>query len=269
MPRPPPLFSNPFFNNKPMNIRARLLSIVAFLCVISAFSGCATIGLSLYRVMGTGMDTRLKLKHPETGREIVMIGMIHLERPEFFEEIRLYLDSIKREDGYVVFYEKVGREGIDSMRLDTLLRKFRRVVGIDLRVRDENLMSQKKFVMQSLSRLGLTTNRDIRVDMTWDEMITEYEKRYEEIVLTDYDWQTPLTEKYKRRKSGKQEYSSYPMLHTIRNEYIFEKMEQSPHQKIALIYGKWHWWFIYPKLEDAGYRIVEGKPYRSWEPDYD
>jgi hypothetical protein len=209
-----------------------------------------------------GLEKQMKLKHPETGREIVMIGMMHVEKPEFFDEIRQYLDSVKRE-GYVVFYEGIrngNKEDADSLRIDTILRKFRRVVGVDLDLfySNEKLLSGK-YTMQTLTILGLTTEKDINTDMTYNELITEYEKRYGEIVLSDYDWQTDLGEKYRRRKAGKQKYSEYRMTNTIREDFVVEKVLNSSHEKIVLLYGAAHWYSLYPPFRDTGYEIVEGK----------
>lgn len=196
-----------------------------------------------------------------------MIGMIHIEKPGFFEEIRLYLDSLKREE-YVVFYEGVSRGDVDSMRLDTVLRKFRRVTGINLDryYSNEELFSSGKYTLQTLGNLGLTTDRDINVDINYNELITEYESRYGEIILTDYDRQTGLAEKYKRRKAGREEYSEWDMTNTIREDAIIEGVLNSHHQKIVLLYGVSHWYALYPPFMDTGYEVVEGKPYPSWKP---
>ena len=242
--------------------------LLAILCCAFISQGC-TIGprVAIARALRKhGLEKQMKMRHPETGREIIMIGMIHVEKPEFFEEIRQYLDSVKRE-GYVVFYEGIDRYDADSARLDTALRKFRRVVGIDLDLAyDYEEILSAGYTLQSLEDLGLTTDRDINGDMTYNQLITEYERRYGEIVLTDYDWQTGLAEKYKRRKSGKQEYSSYDMTNTIREDYIIEEAMNSSYEKIVLLYGLSHWHFLFQPFLDAGYEVVEGKPYPSYKP---
>lgn len=242
--------------------------LFAALCVLFIFTECTSIKIISARTLfGTGLDRCMKLKHPETGREVVMIGMIHVEKPKFFEEIRLYLDSLKNE-GYVVFYEGI-TEGVHPPRLDTILRKFRRTTGYDIDYFYRKAFSSKTYTMQTLTNLGLMTDSDINVDMTLDGMVTEYEKRYEEIVLTDYDWQTGLMEKYRWRKSGKQRYNEWHMIHTLREEHIVETVKNSEHDKIVLLYGAGHWFFLYPKIEDLGYRIIEGKPFKGWKPNYD
>ncbi len=253
-------------------MKFRLRILFAILGCVVLFQGCTTSSrVGIARTLRKhGLEKQMKLRHPETGREIIMIGMIHIEKPEFFEEIKEYLDSVKRE-GYVVFYEGVrdGEEGADPCRIDTVLRKFRRVAGLDVDYFYTKQLSYGKYVMQSLERLGLSTDRDINVDMTIDEMVTAYEKEYEEISLTDYDWQTDLSEKYKWRKSGKQRYNEYAMIHTLRDRHIIENVDKSPYDKIVLLYGASHWFNLYPPFRDAGYEVVEGKPYPSYKPQED
>jgi hypothetical protein len=240
-------------------MRIGLTTLAVLVSTLFAVTGCLRTGLAIHKAMGgAGLEDRMKLQHPETGRQIVMLGMIHLEKPQFFDEIRHYLDSLKR-DGYVVFHEGVKGDGIDSLRLDTLLRKFRRVTGVYLTEFYDNISVGEKHVIQSTSMLGLNTPGDILVDTDYDELITEYEKRYGEILLSDYDLRTPLTQKYKRRKAGKEKYSKYNMIYTIREDHIAEAVRNSPHQKIVLLYGKGHWYGLYPYFRDAGFQITEGK----------
>lgn len=249
----------------------RLRIIFALICCAFTLSGCVSTIVMVGRMYpSVGLEKRVRLKHPETGREVVIIGMIDVEKPEFFGEIRQYLDSVKRE-GYVVFYEGIERydDDDDPARLDTVRRKLRRVEGTNPDHYYDKISLPKRYELQSIEVLGLTTDRDFNVDMTIDEMVTEYERRYGEIVLTDYDWQTGLGEKYKRRKSGKQEYSSYDMERTIRDDYITEEALNSPHEKIVLLYGASHWFSLYPPFMDAGYEVVEGKPYPSYKPKED
>ena len=211
----------------------------------------------------SGLKKTMKLENGETGREIIMIGMIHLEKEAFFDEIRTYLDSLKRE-GYVVFYEGIDEEGIDSLSLDTLQRKFRRVVGLHLTgyndERNESLprmFKSERYVTQTRTNLGLTTEQDIRADFSLDHLIAEFEKKEKEIVLTDCDWNTGLMEKYK--PNDKTKYNKYYMIHTLRNDHVKKMVEESEHSKIVILYGRAHWYALYAGIRDMGFKIVEGK----------
>jgi hypothetical protein len=133
---------------------------------------------------------------------------------------------------------------------------------VDLNIYTTNIpSSSKKYVRQTPEILGLTTDMDINTDLSIIDLISEYEMEHEEIVLTDYDWQTDLGKWYRRRKSGKQKYSSYHLTNTIREDFVVEKALNSSHEKIVLLYGAAHWFSLYPPFMDTGYEVVEGKPY--------
>ena len=247
-------------------MKVRFLFLVLFFSVF--FISCNRIIMKGVILSGkTGLEKMMKVENQLTGREIIMIGMIHLEKQEFFDEIRIYLDSLKN-DGYMVFYEGIDmKKDVDSLRQDTLCRKFRRVAGFHLTdyTNKENkslprIFSSGDYEMQTLDILGLTTDRDTLVDLSLKEMIEQYEHDKSPIVLNEYDWDTDLMEKYKIRKAGgKNQYSRYHLIRTIREDHIIETVKATEYPKIVLLYGKAHWFMLYAPLRDMGFEIVEGK----------
>lgn len=234
------------------------------LSILFTLQGCTTTTVLWGRAWGTGAKSYTKYINSDTGREVVMVGMIHMEKPEFYDEVRLLLDSLKSE-GYVVFCEGV-TDGAAPPRLDTVLRKIRRVTGMDLdRFYAKKVSANKRiYVKQSNLELGLTTDRDFNVDLTLDEMVRQYEDKYdEEIVLSDYDWNTPLTKKYRPRKAGKEQYNDYTMIHTLRERHIIDAVRNSPYDKIVLLYGQAHWYRLSSDLFwELDFKKVGGKKWR-------
>ncbi|MEG1982408.1 MAG: hypothetical protein RR037_01610, partial [Alistipes sp.] len=154
-------------------------------------------------MFGPGYITHRTLKDvlkftDSTGREVIFLPMCHVGKQKDYDEIRTYLDQLKA-DGYVTFLE--GLAGIpfpidtiseysytdllriktshpwthtDSLRLDTLMRKTRRIMGESIELAN---MPKNKFVAQSPEILGLTTAQDIWVDYTLYDLIERYERK--------------------------------------------------------------------------------------------
>lgn len=231
------------------------------LIVLLLFTGsCGRFYLSVAK-FGTEKVTRLE--NTESEQTVLLVPMVHIAQPEFYSEVRLYLDSLKRE-GFVVFYEGVRspeiRSSADSMRVDTLQRKLRRVLGLNVNgYGDKNNKSHKKWwseggrVGQTTDILGLNTEQDIWTDMYLDSLLYAYETRYGKIKLTECDFKTGLYEKY-RCKSDRT-YKQYPLTQTIRNEHIVKSVQDSEHKKIVILYGKAHMFKLMLMLD--GFMPVE------------
>lgn len=213
-----------------------------------------------------------KLIHPATGREVIFVPMQHMSSAEDYTETRRYLDSLKAK-GYVTFFEGVvyapfhidtiretdvvklyadlenGMAPADSMRMDTLLRKCRRVLGCLIGeggYADPKNASLKggaekrsRYVSQTNEALGLCTERDIWADYSLPDLLQICEKKYGEIELTDYDFETGLYEKYEPEKRGSPRTRDYFTLFA-RNDLVVRKVSESRRPKIAVVYGSAH-----------------------------
>lgn len=213
-----------------------------------------------------------KLSDPATGKEVVFIPMHHMSSERNYTETRLYLDSLKAK-GYVTFFEGViyapfhidttseinavklyaaldiEMTPADSMRMDTLLRKCRRVMGCmpgeggyadpenaSLKSRVEK---RSRYVSQTNEALGLCTERDIWTDYSLADLVEICEKKYGEIELTEYDFETGLYENYEPEKRVSPKCRDYFMLFA-RNDRIVRKVAESHRPKIAVVYGSSH-----------------------------
>lgn len=91
------------------------------------------------------------------------IGMSHIAKPEFYESVKQIVDSLRKED-YTIFYEGVGLDTskYSKATLDTILRKQRRLLGINLtRYKDSSNKSlpkafkNKKYIDQTAKNTGV------------------------------------------------------------------------------------------------------------------
>lgn len=225
----------------------KLLSI-SLLCLLLASCGRMLVKAAL-----------LTFKHPTPhyytngDKTIVFIPMIHLNKKEFYDEVKQLNDSLRKQ-GYVFVYESVAAsKSLDSVTLDTYKRKFRRVVGFNLTsYTDKNNDAMKRYrvkgaISQTMSNTGLSLDTDINGDVSMDSLVRRYEKEKGEIVLYDYDRETPLNKKYngKRLPSSEKEY----LLMTVRNEALANKITALQDKKIVVLYGALHRKGMYDNLK--------------------
>src|SRR5689334_22143703 len=132
---------------------------------------------------------------------VEFIPMHHIGKPLFYVDVRLLVDSFKK-DGFIVFYESARSESIeDSVILDQYQRKLRKMLGVHI---DSSgyapHLSQAAFFKDLVNQppyeeLGLSEN-DIRVDIPNNKLVDAYEEKFGPIELTDADRTTPLSDKY-------------------------------------------------------------------------
>ncbi|MGA9211993.1 hypothetical protein [Kaistella sp.] len=116
-----------------------------------------------------------------------------------------------------------------------------------------NIKYEKPLVDQpSYEELGLTIENSKRADVDYRDIVDHYEKKYGEIKLTDCDFKTSVYEKYTKCK----EENKVPLkqrndvLVNFRNEVVVKNIKESPHQKIAIVYGEDHMKEILEKLSE-------------------
>jgi len=191
-------------------------------------------------------------------KKIVFVGMTHISKPQFFNEVKYQIDSL-RQEGFVFFKEGVRHENnMLPQTRDTLTRKFRQLMGFTIGdYTNKNNKSlpkhyrNKKYIMQRDSIIGLTDD-DFHVDMTYNDMIKTHEEKYGTIKLTTCDFETPIFEKYKCRDGNAYKKNFY-VVDIARTDFLVEEVLASKHQKIAIVYGAGHLKWIYPKMLDSGY----------------
>ncbi|WP_127845402.1 hypothetical protein [Psychroflexus aestuariivivens] len=231
------------------------LSFLA-LCFILSATSC---GRMIFNIIHPNKMKAYEYYNEDTKASIVAFSMVHIHEPEYYKNIKDSVLSLKAK-GYKMYYEGLSLDdNTDSLTVDTLVRKFRKVVGLQMFSEKGYLdpdnksipkyFKKEKFVHQTTENVGIDTLTDINADMSLNQLVASYEKEYGDIKLEDCDFDTPFMEEYDCETTG----NSYDFLQTIRNDHLIEMIENSEHKKIIIIYGAAHHKFLYPDLIKQGY----------------
>jgi len=199
--------------------------------------------------IGAYEDKAISKNFDYNEKKIVFIPMHHLGTEKFYNNIKSEIDSLKKEN-YYFLYEKVNLDRKD----DTLMRKFRKIFSLPLtrpnsgykKMLDSlypNVKYKKTLIDQpSYEKLGLNSINSERSDVDVKDVINYYENKYDEIKLTDCDFNTSVYEKYtKCREENKiPKKQSDDALINFRNQIVAQNIKESSYKKIAVIYGKGH-----------------------------
>ncbi|WP_298156068.1 hypothetical protein [Flavobacterium sp.] len=239
--------------------------------IVSIFLVLVSCGKMMTRYQIKTYNALFMVWHYTNGKkDVQFIPMAHLNKPEKFARIRQIADSL-RSQGYVIYYESVELENpSDSLRNETIQRKFRRVIGIvpgdysDKNNKSYRALALEGYVMQTMTNTGCDRKRDKKVDLSMDSLVALYEKERGEIKLTQCDWNTPYTEKYRchRLKVKDQKF----MALTLRNRYLSYFLTHSKDKKIVVMYGAEHEKFLEDDLkkEDPNWKMVHNSPSIRW-----
>lgn len=241
-------------------------SSLVLIIIALALSSCTAIYLGISK--DRALKGALRLRDTVRNREVIVLNMMHLGTKPHYDEVRKYLDDRKAE-GYVTFYEGVSRwdekiDGpFDSLKCDTISRKFRRALGLYLTAYDDKEnKSMSKYatidaglIGQDNDSLGLNTDRDYHTDFTQSELIKYYEARFDTIPLTAYDFETPLKEKYVAPENGQIDLRL--LTKTLREENLTDAVIRMNHAKNIIVYGGAHRWTISATLYESGYEVFE------------
>ena len=203
-------------------------------------------------------------------KTIVYIPTIHVSKPEFYKKIKKEVDSL-RQNNFTIFYEEIGidnkyyKKNIDNSlkeEFDILLRKYRKLMGNffagDLTDKSNHslpkLLKKNKYVSQTKELLGIDTLNDINADITLNKLISVHEKKYGEIILNKCDYETKFYEKYKCKNLSKYKYYA---IRYIRDSIAAQIVLDKNNPNSVLIYGRGHWYGIWPYFRDAGFVLVK------------
>lgn len=213
-----------------------------FSLLLFIFCSCKTISV-IDKINDVGTDVSTFTNKDKT---VKFLQMHHLGKPEFYENVKQLVDSLKK-DGYVVYYETTQWDEIrDSVTHDHYLRKFRKMLGFYLDSTGYANMFHdagvfKKMISQpSYVELGLDAN-DMRADLPANRLIDIYEENYGVIQLEPGDLQMPLTGKNILPKSlrlPKDKVMSVVI--DQRNKNLARTVQSSSANKILILYGAEH-----------------------------
>lgn len=203
-------------------------------------------------------DLKILKKNNKT---IFFLPMVHLGKEVYFNNCRILIDSLRKEN-FEIYYENVAyKDNIDSIEKMTYDYKVRSILGYNPRLSNQNkslpkLYNKKNYILQDYNLMGLSSN-DINLDLDKKSIIDSIESKYGKIKLSECDLNTKFDQDYKC-KNDNDKYL-FAFTNEFRDPYISNQVLKLKHNKIVLIYGKQHWYFIYPKLYKYGYKIVKGK----------
>ncbi|MGB6092468.1 MAG: hypothetical protein WBF83_01765 [Moheibacter sp.] len=248
--------------------------------VFNSFLSCTALLNGALRSKGV-FDKEIKIhKVQNEKKEIIFFPMIHMGTQEFYDDVKIKIDSFKRA-GFYFFLEGLGTGELstkdDTMKLDTLARKFRKISGKSLSfiasdggvfdtinneivIRNKRYKLKEKLIKQpSFLKLGINETDGRKVDVIFSDMMDEYEKKYGQIELEECDFQTMINEKYdceyNNSQNGKKLWDE--IILDYRNHNVANEISKEKHNKIAIIYGSAHVKGILELLIKQGYREVK------------
>jgi nucleoside diphosphate kinase len=200
-------------------------------------------------------------------KTVVFIPVWHIGKESYYKSVKTQIDSLRKEN-FVVFYESVDYlPNTDKATKDTLDLKMRRILGYHITSYKDNdndsqpnYLKNNNYIAQSAENTGLKIG-DINADMSINELIQAYEKKYGTILLNDCDYQTDLLDKYNCESI--QAHYEYALLHTFRNRNLVNQITNTKAPKIVVLYGKQHWDEISKRLENKGFEISKLKTFKS------
>ena len=231
--------------------------LITLLAIFS--TSCSRIYLGLVSSKKVKTET---FYNEELDKTLVCFPMVHLNKPEFYEDVKVKLHDL-REKGYVVYYEGVKFDSLamSKPKTDTLKRKMRKLLGFNFTNYADStnkslpkIFKNKKYALQTRESIGIN-EKDINVDFSVSEIINNYETNHGKIILTECDLETPLNDKYECNTLPKV-YENEVIVYA-RNDKIFQAVKNSRHQKIALVYGRKH-------FTNALYGRFQGKAGYKW-----
>lgn len=214
-------------------------------------------------------------------RTVVLIPMNHVARTSDYKKIENYLDTL-RAHGYVTFNEgllpssqltdtldiPLYREAeelyspVDSMKLDTLRRKLRKIAGVYPALKLDEIAARKNKVKQPSSLLEFA-DQDYWVDETYADIIKDFEITFGEIELSQYDFECPLDSDNYKGKMDKRWQSVRSSKNAYCNVRLARCIFDTDFDKIAVMFGYSHihklYWFVLP---DNGYVLTDNPYYQ-------
>lgn len=207
-------------------------------------------------------DTIVLKRMTSRTQEIVFFPMHHIGTNAFYDDVGKKVDSLNNLD-FNFFLEEV----IGDKKDDNIVRKIRKITGLPFTEKGytQNIDSifgdkfkpKKKIIDQpSYENMGIKPVNSERVDVDFNFIIQYYESNYSEIILENCDFETTIYE------FSSCENDSVIMTKEIRNDvlvnsrnkYVIDRiLNDSLHNKIAVIYGKKHIEGIKQALIDKGY----------------
>lgn len=232
--------------------------IIPILLIGLCLYSCQTLLLKIISKKSITKQVKV-LERKADNRTVVFMPMIHVGKKEYFESAKPIIDSL-RALNYKIYYESVVIT--DSItKEETILyeKKARKIMGFSFdnkEATEKSYGKPKKYITQDYNMMGLTQNDKI-LDLGINRIIDSIEKNNGVIKLSDCDINTPLNAAYKCENTLGD--LNYAFTNTYRDPYIIDQVLKDENEKIVLIYGKMHWYSIYPDLIKNDFKLIKGK----------
>lgn len=252
-----------------MNKKLRFsLLFLCFTCLMS-FTSCNTLWMKFSGVL----DARPSLKTLSNGNKTVLyLPLHHIGRKEYYTNLTHKVDSLQKL-GYVVFYESVSGGTTDTIELQYLAKKFRKIQG-DFNASNGYLDTTNHTIYGRIPydetydlinqptplQLGLHSNFARNVDVSLKELVTAFEHTYGPVQLSACDSTTPLNADYNctplKPKLAKDFKKKYVL--GLRNKKLASEIVNSKHQHIFVIYGAMHFKGLFQELKNGDSKWKKG-----------
>lgn len=237
---------------KPHNPIFRKVMFASSIVLALFLNGCAAL-----RVAHQMNETEVHATDYSNGTKTVkFIPMIHVAKPEFYDNVKTAILQAKNE-GYVLYYEWIDVEAAPE---ETKL-KLREMVGLLPSPEGYGTvlapLIEKGYMIQTEEMfLDIVNSKDYNVDITAQEVVNTYEKRFREVTISDENRNLPIHEKYETTHSMK---DVKTVILDYRNKYIADYISNSDDEKVILIYGGEHQKGVFENLKskDANWNEID------------
>ena len=184
------------------------------------------------------------------------VKMHHIGKPEFYSDVVNTVKTAKK-DGYVLFYEWIDFDTATDLEK----RKLRKLLGFipspeGYKTLIDQLGDESLVVQDNQLFLNLENSNDYVVDLTPQEVLSQYENKYGKLILTQHDLDTPLSEYIK--VTLPQEQVDDALLH-FRNKHLAETIHNSSYSKIVVLYGEAHETGLFKLLKSLDINWIKKK----------
>ena len=228
-----------YFNKNKLNL-SKILKMKNGLFVITCLillSSCKIIG-TLKEMKKGNADI---YSYNNNNQDVKFLPMHHLGKQNFYNDVKTKVIEYKKL-GYKVYYERVIADPkLDSLQNDTLLRKFRKITGINdsYKARADSAGLFKKYIAQpKYEDMGCDSN-DVWADITSLQFINEFEKQNGIVVLDSLDFAIKFRTMYNRKKVYTKK-QIFNIVTDFRNAYLLKKVKEKAEPKILILYGAAH-----------------------------
>ena len=245
-----------------------VLVILSSVILSSCFSTLMTQALTKLGVY----DDHVQISAYEfEDRKILLIPMHHVGTKKFYDDVKFKIDSLSKID-YSFYYEgiKIDRTTRDSTKIDTDLRKLRKLIGVvpsaESYLNKIKVLAEKKNYTFKKELKGQPSNKKLgllsagidseNVDMKLSELIDNYEENNKEIKLKECDRTTGLKEEYKCQDVKFDNEAFEDVFISMRNKLIINKLKKNEVQNLAIVYGKKHFQEIIEFLNETNYQKI-------------